>query len=196
MRNLEAYFLLNMEKFRLFRNSLKKSQEEIPLFLSKGIVKTRLCLFALLFVIGQAACLAAPLNEVMVLKIHLKDGSAVTYELGEDARIQFENASMYFSSRNYKFDIPLSDISLWTYAREQASLGNIMSDGIKINQQGDIISISGLEKDTTVSFYSVDGKEIYSARSVSDMLNVSVGDWVSGTYIINAGKSTFKFMKR
>lgn len=112
MRNPEAYFLLNMEKFRLFRNSLKKSQEEIPLFLSKGIVKTRLCLFALLFVIGQAACLAAPLNEVMVLKIHLKDGSAVTYELGEDARIQFENASMYFSSRNYRFDIPLSDISL------------------------------------------------------------------------------------
>lgn len=186
-----------MEKFRLFRNFLKeKNSGGIPLFLSKGIVKTRLSLFALLFVIGQATCLAAASSEVTVLKIHLKDGRAVTYELGEDARIQFENASMYFSSRNYRFDIPLSDISLWTYAREQASLGNIMSDGIRINQQGDIISISGLEKDTTVSFYSVDGKEIYSARSVSDMLNVSVGDWVSGTYIINAGKSTFKFMKR
>ena len=75
-----------------------------------------------MFVICQAACLAASLNEVMVLKIHLKDGSAVTYELGEDAMIQFENASMYFSSRNYKFDIPLIDISLWTYAREQSSL--------------------------------------------------------------------------
>lgn len=186
-----------METLRFFRNFLKeKNTGGIPLFLNRGIVKTRLSLFALLCVIGQAACLAATSNEVMVLKIHLKDGSAVTYELGEDARIQFENASMYFSSRNYKFDIPLSDISLWTYAREQASLGNIVSDGIRINQQGDIISISGLEEDTTVSFYTVDGKEIYSARSVSGMLNVSVEDWVNGTYIINAGKSTIKFMKR
>ena len=189
--------LLTMEIIRLFRNFLKeKNTGGISIFLSKSIMKTRLSLFALLFVIGKAICLAAPSNEVTVLKIHLKDGSAVTYELGEDARIQFENASMYFSSRNYKFDIPLSDISLWTYAREQASLGNIVSNGIRINQQGDIISISGLEKETTVSFYSVDGKEIYSARSVSGMLNVSVEDWVNGAYIIKAGKSTFKFMKR
>ena len=164
--------------------------------LCRGNLKRRLSLTAALCLACNSIGFAAAPNDVMTLKIHLKDGSSATYELGADAKITFENANMCYSSRDYKFDIPLSDISLWSYDARPAYLGEIPSDGIIITQKGDIISLSGLEKGVDIKVYSIDGKLIYSDRSSSGQINIPAEGWNKGVYIINAGNSTFKIMKK
>lgn len=147
------------------------------------------CLFS-------AGCLTAVADDaVTVLKLHLKDGTAPTYVLGEDTKITFANANMCFAAADYRFEVPLSDIVKWTYENRTSAIRDIADNCITITRNGDVITISGLSAGTGVVVYATDGRQIHAGRSMTDVYVINAGRWIPGVYVIKTADSTFKIVK-
>lgn len=130
------------------------------------------------------------------LKLYLKDGTTPTYMLDNSAKITFENTIMYFSSGIWKFEIPLNDLSKWTYESTSVSIDNPNYNDIAISQFGNIITVWGVEKNTNIRVYTNDGKLLLNLKSIAEKQDIRTDGWNSGVYLINVGKLTFKIIKR
>ncbi len=134
-------------------------------------------------------------DAVTVLKLHLNDGTAPTFILGDDTKITFANANMSFAASDYRFEVPLSDIVKWTYENRTSAVKDIHDSNITITRHGDVITISGLSVDAEIAVYATDGRQVHSGRSMTDVHVINAGKWIPGIYVIKAANSTFKIVK-
>ena len=149
-------------------------------------------LLGILSVSGNA--LAAD-KEATALKINFKDGTSATYVLSFDAKITFENANICFTSRDWKFEIPICDLTNWTYDLPLSSVEDVISENISITQTGDVLIVAGAPAGSRINVYAVDGKRIATVKSSSEKEYISTEGWSEGVYIIKVNDRTFKIVK-
>ncbi len=129
------------------------------------------------------------------LKILLKDGTSTSYILDNKTKIVFENSNMLFSNNNWKFEIPVENLSNWTYVMSQSSSLSSIEREVTIRQTGDILRISGIRPDAEILVFTVDGKLIRHLKSDSVDIDIVTADWIAGIYLIKIGESTYKIIK-
>lgn len=150
--------------------------------------------FFMLGLLTSVSALAAE-KGATALKVSLKDGTTATYVLSSDTKITFENANMCFSSRDWKFEVPVSDLTNWTYDLPFSSIDGITDGSIVITQDDNVLTISGAPVGSHIEVYAVDGKRMAAVTSSSVRENISTESWVTGVYVVKVNDRTFKIAK-
>lgn len=158
-------------------------------FVSKVIMLV--FLFGLLTV---TAALAAE-KDATALKVKLKNGTTATYVLSVDAKITFENACMCFISQDWKFEVPVCDLSNWTYYSPTSSVNDVKSKNITITQSGNKLTVTGAPIGSHIDVYATDGKRVVSVTSSSEREDISTEGWNVGVYLIKVNDRTFKIAR-
>ena len=90
----------------------------------------------------------------------------------------------------YKTTEPWSDFGTIKAIEDGDGLESAKERGIAIQSAGDIINISGLDNNETVSFYALDGKALGTAKSIDG--NVSFSAKQGTVVVARIGKESVK----
>lgn len=151
-------------------------------------------LWMLLLCISSIESLWATEKGITSLTVSLNDGTSTTYTLGEDAKITFDKVNMYFTSREWKFEVPLNELANWTYS-SNSSVNDISETDISITQVNDLLTISGIPSGCAIDIYTINGQHIFSVKNASERENILTNGWQNGAYIIKIANQSFKIVK-
>ena len=154
-------------------------------------------LFAALLLVSAAW--AQEEQPVQKLNVHMMDGQVVTFLLDQEPVTTFENGNLVITTNQGVYSYPLAQMKKYTHEGlpEGIDLPTVAPGDILVRQNNEMMLIDGLPSNTQVEVYSADGKLILSQHAVggqSTLLNLA--NQPQGTYIVNVGQTSFKFVKQ
>ena len=138
----------------------------------------------------------APVQKLNVWKM---DGTQIQFLLNDEPTTTFENGNLVITTNQGVFSYPLAQMSKYTHERlpEGIDVPTVAPGDILVRQNNEAMLIEGLPDNQLVEVYSADGKLILSQRAAagqSTLLNLTTQP--QGTYIVNVGQTSFKFVKQ
>lgn len=136
-----------------------------------------------------------PAQRLIVWKM---DGTKVYFELTDEPVTTFADGSLIITANSGVFSYPLAQMAKYTHEglSEGTDLPAIAPGDVIVRQNNEALLIEGLPENLLVEVYSMDGKLILSQRAVGGQPTLLVlTAHPAGTYIINAGSASFKFVK-
>lgn len=138
--------------------------------------------------------------SVQKLNVHMMNGQIVSFLLEDEPVTTFQPGQLIITTSG---DAPviylLENVRKYTHEGILQSIdAPIVAPGtILVRQNNEMMVIDGLKENTPVSVYSADGKLLFSKKSVSSQtLTLPMTVYPAGNYIINAGGTSIKFVKR
>ena len=138
--------------------------------------------------------------EVQRLVVWQKSGGKVYFDLADEPERTFENGKLVMKTSKTTLSYPLTYVLRYTYEG-----GTITDVGEAATRPGEVrymqnenaMAFEGLPAGTTLEVYSLGGVKVTTVKAVEGMrTTVSLADQPAGTYIVKAGDTSFKFMKR
>ena len=153
-------------------------------------------LLSALLLVGGVWAQDAPVQK---LNVHMMDGSQLQFLLTDEPVTTFENGNLVITTNQGVYSYPLAQMKKYTHEGlpEGIDVPTVAPGTIMVRQNNEAILIDGLPDNVVVDVYSADGKLILSQRSTagqSTLLNLVAQP--QGTYIVNVGKTSFKFVKQ
>ena len=138
----------------------------------------------------------APIQKLNVWKM---DGTQIQFLLNDEPTTTFENGNLVITTNQGVFSYPLAQMSKYTHEGlpEGIDVPTVAPGDILVRQNNEAMLIEGLPDNQLVEVYSADGKLILSQRAAagqSTLLNLTTQP--QGTYIVNVGQTSFKFVKQ
>lgn len=138
----------------------------------------------------------APVQKLNVWKM---DGTQIQFLLNDEPTTTFENGNLIITTNQGVFSYPLAQMSKYTHEGlpEGIDAPTVAPGDILVRQNNEAMLIEGLPDNQPVEVYSADGKLILSQRAAagqSTLLNLTAQP--QGTYIVNIGSTSFKFVKQ
>lgn len=138
----------------------------------------------------------APVQKLNVWKM---DGTQIQFLLNDEPTTTFENGNLVITTNQGVFSYPLAQMSKYTHEGlpEGIDVPTVAPGDILVRQNNEAMLIEGLPDNQLVEVYSADGKHILSQRAAagqSTLLNLTAQP--QGTYIVNIGSTSFKFVKQ
>lgn len=140
-------------------------------------------------------------ENVMCLVSVTADGSSVAYELATVQKITFaqvgSEASMVIHKKNGSSTDGYKKISF--ALSEPSAVKNIEQDGsmyIFPNPVINTISVAGINPNSMVTVYDLNGKALLTSHAVNNRLDINVSNLSAGTYMLQVNKSVLKFIKQ
>ena len=136
---------------------------------------------------------------VQKLNVHMMDGSQLQFLLTDEPVTTFENGNLVITTNQGVYSYPLAQMKKYTHEGlpEGIDAPTVAPGTIMVRQNNEMMLIDGLPDNVVVDVYSADGKLILSQRSIagqSTLLNLVAQP--QGTYIVNVGQTSFKFVKQ
>ena len=136
---------------------------------------------------------------VQKLNVHMMDGSQLQFLLTDEPVTTFENRNLVITTNQGVYSYPLAQMKKYTHEGlpEGIDLPTVAPGDILVRRNNEMMLIDGLLNNTQVEVYSADGKLILSQHAVggqSTLLNLA--NQPQGTYIVNVGQTSFKFVKQ
>lgn len=155
-------------------------------------------LFVALLMVG-AAWAQEEQAPVQKLNVHMMDGNQLQFLLTDEPVTTFENGNLVITTNQGVYSYPLAQMKKYTHEGlpEGIDVPTVAPGTIMVRQNNEAILIDGLPDNVVVDVYSADGKLILSQRSIagqSTLLNLVAQP--QGTYIVNVGQTSFKFVKQ
>ena len=156
--------------------------------------KILLLLIALCAATGAMMAQDAPVQKLNVWKM---DGSMISFLLTDEPVTTFENGNLVITTNQGVFSYPLAQMKKYTHEGLPEGIENTVAPGtILVRQNNEQMLIEGLPDNMPVSVYNMDGKQIFSQRATGGQtMLISLIGQPQGTYVINAGSTSFKFVK-
>lgn len=138
----------------------------------------------------------APVQKLNVWKM---DGTQIQFLLNDEPTTTFEKGNLVITTNQGVFSYPLAQMSKYTHEGlpEGIDVPTVAPGDILVRQNNEAMLIEGLPDNQLVEVYSADGKLILSQRAAagqSTLLNLTAQP--QGTYIVNIGSTSFKFVKQ
>lgn len=138
----------------------------------------------------------APVQKLNVWKM---DGTQIQFLLNDEPTTTFENGNLVITTNQGVFSYSLAQMSKYTHEGlpEGIDVPTVAPGDILVRQNSEAMLIEGLPDNQLVEVYSADGKLILSQRAAagqSTLLNLTAQP--QGTYIVNIGSTSFKFVKQ
>lgn len=138
----------------------------------------------------------APVQKLNVWKM---DGTQIQFLLNDEPTTTFENGNLVITTNQGVFSYSLAQMSKYTHEGlpEGIDVPTVAPGDILVRQNNEAMLIEGLPDNQLVEVYSADGKLILSQRAAagqSTLLNLTAQP--QGTYIVNIGSTSFKFVKQ
>ena len=156
----------------------------------------------LLAVLMSFMCAQAQAQEATVQKliVHMTDGQTVEFLLEDEPVTKFEPGQLIIqTSKESPVIYLLENVQKYTHAGVPQGIDSpIVAPGtILVRQNNEAVAIDGLPDNTNVSIYSADGKLLVSRKAVEGQTTLlPMMAFPQGNYIINAGGTSFKFVKQ
>lgn len=136
---------------------------------------------------------------VQKLNVHMMDGSQLQFLLTDEPVTTFENGNLVITTNQGVYSYPLAQMKKYTHEGlpEGIDVPTVAPGTIIVRQNNEQMLIEGLPDNQLVEVYSADGKLILSQHAVggqSTLLNLA--NQPQGTYIVNVGQTSFKFVKQ
>lgn len=134
-------------------------------------------------------------NQTLVL--WLKNGQKVYFELNEEPHTTFENGLLVITTNTMRAEYQRSNVLRYTYEGDQTDIESTSFNGFGFKQNGNDIYMYGLTQGTVANLYNINGVLLETQKTSGlDKLHFSLHNLPSGTYIINVGDQSLKFIKR
>lgn len=132
------------------------------------------------------------------LIIKLLDGESISFVLDECPKITFSGTEMIMTSELYETSYPLAELDNYKFGFKDASqIKNVESASEKVFQTENMIIISGLNPQTDISVYSVNGISLFSAMADKHgEATVNLSGLPHGIYIVKYGNKSTKIQKK
>ncbi|MBR1717335.1 MAG: T9SS type A sorting domain-containing protein [Paludibacteraceae bacterium] len=137
-----------------------------------------------------------PVQRLIVWKM---DGTKVYFELTDEPVTTFANGSLVITANNGVFSYPLAQMAKYTHEGlpEGIDLPTIAPGDVIVRQNNEMLQLEGLPDGMSVTVYSMEGKLVASQKAVGGQPTLLVlTAQPAGTYIVNAGSASFKFVKQ
>lgn len=136
---------------------------------------------------------------VQKLNVWKMDGTQIQFLLNDEPTTTFENGNLVITTNQGVFSYPLVQMRKYTHEGlpEGIDVPTVAPGDILVRQNNEAMLIEGLPDNQLVEVYSADGKHILSQRAAagqSTLLNLTAQP--QGTYIVNIGSTSFKFVKQ
>ena len=154
-------------------------------------------LIALFAAIG--AMMAQDSMPVQKLNVWKMDGSMISFLLTDEPVTTFENGNLVITTNQGVFSYPLAQMKKYTHEGlpEGIETPSVAPGTILVRQNDEQMLIEGIPDNQLVEVYSADGKLILSKRAVGGQSTLlSLIGQPQGAYIVNIGKTSFKFVKQ
>lgn len=151
---------------------------------------------AVLLTLFLALC-SCPTLVAQSLVVWQKDGTCVCYALDERPKTTFTDDCLVITTRKLSVDYPLDAVARYTYDLAD-DIDLLPSDrGLVIKQTNSSIMVQHLSPGATLSLYAPDGKLLASTQSTGrPTTSLLITHLSAGTYLVKAGNTTYKFLKR
>ena len=164
-------------------------------------MKKLLLLFSALLLAGGAwAQDDEELQPVQKLIVHMMNGQKIEFLLDDEPVTKFEPGQMSIQTSGHAPVLYLiENVRRYTYEGIPEGLDDpIVAPGtILVRQNNEMMLIVGLPDQANVAVYNVDGKLLFSQKAVGGQSTpIIMSAYPAGNYIINAGGTSFKFVKQ
>jgi len=158
--------------------------------------KILLLLFSLGAATGAMMAQEAPVQKLNVWKM---DGTQIQFLLTDEPVTTFENGNLVITTNQGTYSYPLAQMKKYTHEGlpEGIDVPTVAPGDILVRQNDEQMLIEGLPDNQLVEVYTADGKLILSQRATggqSTLLNLA--NQPQGTYVVNVGQTSFKFVKQ
>ncbi len=138
-------------------------------------------------------------QPVQKLNVWKMDGTQIQFLLTDEPVTTFENGNLVITTNQGVYSYPLAQMKKYTHEGlpEGIDVPTVAPGTIMVRQNNEMMLIDGLPDNVVVDVYSADGKLILSQRSIagqSTLLNLVAQP--QGTYVVNVGQTSFKFVKQ
>ena len=155
-----------------------------------------LLLIALCAATGAMMAQDAPVQKLNVWKM---DGTQIQFLLTDEPVTTFENGNLVITTNQGQYSYPLAQMLKYTHEGlpEGIDVPTVAPGDILVRQNNEMMLIDGLPDKAQVSVYSADGKMLFNKQAVGGQAtSVMMSMYPAGSYIINAGGASFKFVKQ
>ncbi|MDO4511714.1 MAG: T9SS type A sorting domain-containing protein [Bacteroidales bacterium] len=155
-------------------------------------MKKIFALFLAVFALIQGAAASGIQDNIIITT---KDGSTVSYSLTSLPTASFEGTVFVFKAGDVTVNFPVDDIDNIAFG-EPTAINDVKQSHITFAVTATQIATSGLSAGDMVEVFSIDGKNLASARADQDgAATVNISALSQGVYVVKAGKQTYKILK-
>ena len=133
------------------------------------------------------------------LVVHQRTGEKVFFDLEEEPVTTFDKGNLVIKTSKTTVIYLLENVQKYTYEGVSTGIEQpaVAPGNLLVRQNNEMMTIDGLKNDALVEIYSADGKLLQSTHAKQKQTTVlSLQNYSPGTYIINAGGASFKFVKQ
>ena len=123
------------------------------------------------------------------------DGSETSYALSDVQKIVFENNTM---TVNLTSGSNTPDITCIRFSA-QTGLKTLQTEGLVLvfpNPVQTNLTVSGVEKDAKINLFNLTGTFLQSIPAQENSTSIDVSSLPQGSYLLQVGKQTVKFIKQ
>lgn len=125
------------------------------------------------------------------------DGTKIVYSLSQQPKTTYTSDGIVITTSTVSVTYPLNQIVKYTYEGIANGIESVISEGgVLVTQDGYNFRFINLKENTLVKVYSINGSLISTHKSEEKQITISLGDHVNGVYIIKAGDTSYKVIKR
>lgn len=134
------------------------------------------------------------------LVVETTNGDMYSFGFSDEPIITFEKQSMKIKSKGDSHSFEISDVKEYTFSETEKTTGieNVQANELRINNDanGQVI-IEGIQPNSKVRLFSIDGKEHMSNISTSDdRVHINLDSLPKGIYIVSVNSKSFKIYKK
>ena len=147
-------------------------------------------------------CVVTVTEPEYKLIVWTKDGSKVSYRLNKRPTLTYEDGNILLSTTETVVEYKAEDISKYTFENLADNTNAIQQPTVtltdaRMQQQGETILFEQCEPYSIVQIYAVNGKLVDSYTIGADgTLQIAIGEYAKGIYIIKTKHLTHKIVKR
>ena len=133
------------------------------------------------------------------LVVWQRSGEKIYIDLTEEPETTFEDGMLVLKTSKNSYMFQLQNILRYTYEGTITAIESLSANPneLRFSQNNEAMKFEGLPEGTRLEIYAMDGK-LLTTQSVEKGKPsiVSLKGQPTGTYIVKAGNTTFKFLKR
>ena len=139
-------------------------------------------------------------DETQRLVVWQKSGQKVFFDLTEEPETTFEGGKLVIRTSRTTVSYPLTSVLRYTYdggTITDVGEAKMRPGEMRFMQNDNTMAFDGLPEGMRLDVYTLDGLKVKTVQAQDGQRTViSLADQPAGTYIVKAGDTTFKFLKR
>lgn len=136
------------------------------------------------------SCVHAFSQPKQALILHVKDGTQIVYFMEDRPKVTLESQEMTVTSDAGKRQLPMEDVSRWTFGMEESAVADITTDQTRIQINGETLHVIAPVK-IEASIFDLNGTLLCSGHG--EKLTFTPGQ---GVFIIKINTKTYKIAIR